>query len=279
MTDSDDKLIARYRQLPREEPPRALDDLVLAASRRALARPGLARRWAAPVSIAAVLVLAFGVTLEMQREEPGIEYREPAKRESAAPYAAPAQIPPAAPAVETKPSSDALESKAAAPAATARTRESPREAKVIAPRRPAPPLQKFTPAPAAPQPFPEAATPAGPPQPAPSRVETMQAAPVERARELNVMPPAPAAPAMPSTTAPASAAAPAASPRAKAADTAGAPARALAPPASPEGELERIARLREEGRESEADKALDEFRRAHPGYRIPDALWARVKPR
>jgi hypothetical protein len=44
-------------------------------------------------------------------------------------------------------------------------------------------------------------------------------------------------------------------------------------------ELERIARLRTEGRHEEADKALDEFQRKHPGYRIPDAMWDRVKRR
>ena len=44
-------------------------------------------------------------------------------------------------------------------------------------------------------------------------------------------------------------------------------------------ELERIARLREEGRNAEADKALEEFRRANPGYRIPDAMWERVRAR
>jgi hypothetical protein len=44
-------------------------------------------------------------------------------------------------------------------------------------------------------------------------------------------------------------------------------------------ELERIATLRREGRHAEADKALEEFRRANPAYRIPDPLWEQVKPR
>jgi hypothetical protein len=44
-------------------------------------------------------------------------------------------------------------------------------------------------------------------------------------------------------------------------------------------ELERIATLRAQGRHAEADKALEEFRRTHPDYRIPDAMWERVKPR
>ena len=44
-------------------------------------------------------------------------------------------------------------------------------------------------------------------------------------------------------------------------------------------ELERIARLRAEGRHAEADKALEEFRRKYPDFRIPEAMWERVKPR
>ena len=46
-----------------------------------------------------------------------------------------------------------------------------------------------------------------------------------------------------------------------------------------EVELERIARLRAESRHEEADKALTEFRRLNPDYRIPEALWERVKAR
>ena len=44
-------------------------------------------------------------------------------------------------------------------------------------------------------------------------------------------------------------------------------------------QLERIAQLRVQGRNAEADKALEEFRRANPDYRIPEAMWERVKPR
>jgi hypothetical protein len=47
----------------------------------------------------------------------------------------------------------------------------------------------------------------------------------------------------------------------------------------PAAELERIARLRAEGRHDEADKALDEFFRNHPDHRIPDAMWDRVRRR
>ena len=44
-------------------------------------------------------------------------------------------------------------------------------------------------------------------------------------------------------------------------------------------ELERIARLRAEGRHADADKALEAFRRANPDYRIAEAMWERVRPR
>ena len=49
--------------------------------------------------------------------------------------------------------------------------------------------------------------------------------------------------------------------------------------ASPEAQLERIARLREAQRDEEADRALEEFRRRNPDYRIPAALWERVRGR
>ena len=57
------------------------------------------------------------------------------------------------------------------------------------------------------------------------------------------------------------------------------PAMAAAARETPEQQLERIARLRGEGRHEEADKALEQFRRAHPDYRIPEDTWSRVRPR
>ncbi len=47
----------------------------------------------------------------------------------------------------------------------------------------------------------------------------------------------------------------------------------------PTRELEAIAKLRIEGRHEEADKALAEFRRKRPDYRILDAMWERVRAR
>ena len=68
MNERDDELLRRYRELPRETPPPSLDASILAASRRPVRRP--MARWAAPFSVAAVLVLALGLVLKVQREAP-----------------------------------------------------------------------------------------------------------------------------------------------------------------------------------------------------------------
>lgn len=52
---------------------------------------------------------------------------------------------------------------------------------------------------------------------------------------------------------------------------------ALAKLASPESELERIAELRRQGKDEEADKALAEFRKRYPDYRIAPEMLKRVE--
>ena len=47
----------------------------------------------------------------------------------------------------------------------------------------------------------------------------------------------------------------------------------------PERELDRIALLRAQGRHEEADRALAEFRKRYPEYRIPDTMRERVERR
>jgi hypothetical protein len=61
----------RYRELAREEPPRRVDDAILAAARRATAPR--ARRWYIPLAAAAVLVLAVAVAIQVDRGEPDPE--------------------------------------------------------------------------------------------------------------------------------------------------------------------------------------------------------------
>ena len=114
--DGEPKVSAAYRELGAEEPPRALDEAILAAARReAGARPGspgraAPQRWFASLAAAAVLVLAVAVTLTLQPEQPGIEDvstsagrvrpAPAAKRAVPAPSAAPAAQEPAPQAKE-----------------------------------------------------------------------------------------------------------------------------------------------------------------------------------
>jgi TolA-binding protein len=46
---------------------------------------------------------------------------------------------------------------------------------------------------------------------------------------------------------------------------------------SPEASLERIAELRRQGKDEEADKALAEFRKRYPDYRLTDEMKAKVE--
>jgi len=79
MTDDDD-ISRRYRELPRDEPPRHLDDAIRAAARRAvhtrlapLVVPTGRQRWYFPLAAAAIIVLAVAVTVHVEREQPGEE--------------------------------------------------------------------------------------------------------------------------------------------------------------------------------------------------------------
>jgi len=277
MNETGDKLDAAYRALRREEPGAALDAAILAASRRAVAKPTAARRWAAPVSIAAVLVLAFGVTLRMQLEKPGVESPDVYSSPPAA-AAVPAAPERAQGAAEPGPSKNEADT------GSPRGARAKAEKKIIVPAaKPdvAPvPQPKLHAAPAQPQALEENVRQ----RRDESRVEdSKEMLQKQKDRDVQAFPAAPAAPAAP----PASTAAPAAegrmkreafaAPRAPAA--AGIAADAQAPMDEATRELEAIAKLRVEGRQEEADKALAEFRRKRPDYRIPEAMWERVKPR
>jgi len=131
------------------------------------------------------------------------------------------------------------------------------------------------------QPDPELAVPPAPaPAPAPQlqKVEPAPAAPApERRRDVQarkerqpVYTPDPAERAMADSDTAAREAAPPA-------PAAAASRAAPMPRSNPEGELERIAVLRRQGRDEEADKALAEFRKRYPDYVIPDAMKAKVE--
>ena len=64
--ERDETASRRYRELPSEEPPGALDAAILAHARRAVGRR---RQWTFPIAAAAVLVLAVAVTWQVEREQ------------------------------------------------------------------------------------------------------------------------------------------------------------------------------------------------------------------
>lgn len=232
MNEPDSRIEQRYRELARPEPPAAIDAAILAASRRALAKPPARRHWVTPVAAAAVIVLALGVTLRMQREEPDAQRIAPATERQVQPTpSAPAPVQPVSPEI------------------TAPTRsERPGVTKP-------PVVKRAVPAPneniAAPQP------PAADDRASSATVSPMMAPGLKR----EAAPAAAGAPASPA-----------------------APARPLIQLQRSSGdglgaELEEIARLRAAGRDTEANAALEEFRRKHPDYSIPAEIWERVRPR
>ncbi len=255
MTDSDDRIARRYRELAREEPSPALDAAILAkarqqigdgpslpASERMRVRPRF-QNWAGPVSIAAVLVLGIGVSLRMQLEQPGIETTAPANEPTPAP-ASEYSMPPSAESLPD-PAPAAAASAAQPPPAKAARQDRQDSARVPKPFAEEPVRERSRPESAT-----SLAVPATPP-PAVSAQDAAQGAPLRAQRE-------------------------AASP-----DSVGVRElrKSLATETDPDRELERIARLRESGSHAQADAALAEFRRRRPDYRIPEGMWERVKPR
>jgi len=240
----DDRVSSAYRGMPGEGPPPAIDAAIQAAARRAVgSRPAAARRFQVPLSIAAVLALAIAVSLQVEREKPVVVDGTPVSSGSA-------DYPVSQPEPEKE--------ERTAPVQAPVTREAPREAKKEA---------------AAPQEVKRFA-------PDPPRADTSSSAPAS--------PPAPASmPAPPSAagvaaSADAVRAAPQAAKRAKSelAREATVQEKKMSEALdTPERRLERIADLRAKGLHVEADRALGEFRRAFPDYRISDEWLRRIERR
>jgi hypothetical protein len=229
---SDEKKVSgRYRELPREEPPRALDDTILAASRRAVKGRN---RWYVPVAAAAIIVLAVAVTVHVEREQPGEEIVSAVEPK---PFAVDPPPPPPLPS----------ESRMRENAAQPESRE------------------------AANAPVPAEAPPSAPPQ----RRDKLGAL-AKRADEAK------AAPKGAQSAPPTAATAPLQEHGVRAArEEQGIPGSAGPLPAlaqaTPEQRLQGIADLRRQGRHEDADKALAEFRRAYPQYRISEEMRAKVE--
>jgi hypothetical protein len=281
MTEEDkvpQRLTQAYRELGAPNPPEALDEAILAASRRppAFAVGSWTRRWAVPLSLAAVLVLSVTVTLRMQYEQPGIEAPTQVARPQVANRAAPAS--PAPPAAEAQLRLKVEEE--IKPGAVAPSRERP--AKTAKAERPSERERQPEPKPFADQRRDQVAAaapaPAAPPAPAAAPALSSRADSL-RSAESSVT--GGAARQMEERTArdvEAAARAPQAGP-VQALAKRGELANLKAALDVPERELERIAQLRREGRHEEADKALADFRKRHPDYRIPDAMRERVERR
>jgi len=244
MTDErDPKLQSAYRALGAEEPPRALDAAILGAARDSV-QPWT-KRWAVPLSLAAVVVLSVVVTLRIQHEQPGIEQPAPVRKEEqvARQVAEPAK--PAAEPVARAPQQKSMTRKEAQAFPSSAQDRAVAENRVVeaAPARPA--------AAAAPQlEAPALAKRADAPSEVGSAAGSVAAPPA----------PAAAAPAM----------------RAMQRERiAGERTAAL----TPEKELERIEELRKQGLHEEADRALAEFRKRHPDFKIPPAMLERVERR
>jgi len=264
----DEKVSQKYRELGAPEPPRALDEAILAAATRSArslhgtARPWT-RRWAVPLSIAAVVVLSATVTLRIQQEQPGIEDPAPAEKEAAPPVAvAEAQL-------KLK-----AEEQFKAPTRERRAKIAVRdETKQDEPKPFAQPLRDQQ----------AAASPSAPaaiaPAPAPSAVLSSRADAARGAASSVAGTMARQAEERTARDAEAAARAPQVGPVQALAKRAELAAAARTAAETPERELERIAELRGQAKHDEADKALAEFRKRYPDFKIPAAMLERVERR
>lgn len=207
----------RYRELGGEEPPRQVDEAILAASRRAadvrpapLVPPTGRRRWYFPLAAAAVIMLSVAVTWHMQVEQPDPDG-----------YAA-------------SPAREELAGKDARAVEGQIAQQKPDAQPEFKRERQAAAARGFT------------------PDPAPAARD--QARAMEQ---------------------PARESAPVAGARAPEAARADALLRKPLAEEPPEKWLERIAELRRAGKHDEADKALEEFRKRYPDYKLPESVLRR----
>src|SRR5688572_11219735 len=225
------KISEHYRGLGTEEPPRHVDEAILAASRRAasarpapLVAPTGRRRWYFPVAAAAVIVLAAGVALHVERDLPDPEVAVLMKR----------QVEEAPPRQETE---------MRAPAAAAPAMEAPKE-------------KKLTEAPA-----PSRAPQAG----AKAFAYTPEAKQEQQAQDRVVVEAQRADEAARDRRASASEARPALG------AVAGAIGLRGLQDQPPEKWIETMTELRKAGQHEEADKLLEEFRKRFPDHKVPEA--------
>jgi hypothetical protein len=275
-----------YANTPRDEPPAALDDAILARARRevgegpsgivAPASQPKRQNWGPPLALAAVVVLSVSLVLTMEHERPEGVYVPRTSNPGSS----------SAPAKQTPPESGTTDQRATSPTAAqprANETEPPRA------RNAAPPGETSASKPVVPQDMPAArrAEPF-PASPVPSR----QAIPAETAQpnagagvlapqteRRDAIPPAsaPAAPLPAPAYAPAPVATPPASMKAQSARSATTQDNAVVPGPSddsPQAWIARLDELKKQGRTREFRDSLAEFRKRYPAYPIPESLTA-----
>jgi len=260
----DPKVSRRYRELGDEEPPRELDQAILAAAHRAADRPHAPliapagrHRWYFAFGAAAVLVLAVAITVQVE-QRPDAEALLPptvaVPPDRVDRFDTPAEKENKAQAEPSKPLADA------GPPPVRERRKAPAQqaAEVArADRLEAPPQQ----APAVETQSAPAAAPAAPPSAPSAKTESRDSTSGAATGPFSDQ----AAPPPMAT----------ARPQAKVQESRA--VASLAGPLTPEQLLERIAELRKEGRHDEADKALEEFRKQYPSYRISEEMLKKVE--
>lgn len=284
----DPTLDSAYRATARDEPPRELDERILAAAHRAVnARPAaagrsFAQRWRVPVALAATVVLSATVTLmiyESEKSPPALEMRrdEGLREQRAAPASPPAkdagklEAGTSAPTPSAEPGVTGARSKIEAPRGAGNEealRQSLPESsqRKMSVERKSSPEPASAPAPAQPAPTPFPAAPARPAQESPP--------PAEPLAKKRAAPGAAAAPAAEADQAPASLS----RERALADRPAGRTEREAASGAAqalfqtPEEWIMEIRKLKEAGRTDEANRLLAEFRERFTDYPLPEDL-------
>lgn len=237
--ERDPKLSQRYRELPGEEPSRELDQAILAAAHRAADKPH------APLVVPAgrhrwyFSLAAAAILVLAVAVTVHVERLQPDAELAVPPAPAPAPAPevPGAPVPKPEP----------------KARQEARRA--------------YTPDPS---PSAPAASPAADARLAEERAMAEHAA--KEARDVQLRKQQAAAQGSAEVAA-------SAQPRQRAdsAASSSAPAAAQYSAVIPERELERIAELRSQGRDDEADRALEEFRKRYPDYQISREMRAKVE--
>ena len=257
MSDIDAKLSQLYREVSTQDPPPALDALILAAAQQQVATPKRRERpwwsrWMAPASLVATVVIGVSLTLSIVNDHPETVNGDMVRQSSALPRggeSAKAKFADGVPAESVArkgAAAEALSGQAPQVAAKSELTQAPptsaetkSESSLAAPPAPLAEGRIIT----------------------PSAADAVQAEPLVKGGGLGVMR---GANVTSDSAVGASASAPSAPSAAKAA-----PMHSQASPRSPEAWLDDIRRLIREGREKEADAQLAEFRKAYPSVAVP----------